>query len=192
MTGRKKIAFDIFDLISFIVFALGIVLFIRFFLINPFTVMGQSMESTFSWGDFIFVNKVDTFFKKEIKRNDVVVVIPPHIQRAPYIKRVIGMPGETVELKEWKVFITPVEWAPYELNEPYLDDGTVTNNNACKLTTFEIPADEYFVLGDNREHSTDSRCCFWYWCFGDLKYSVSQEYIVWVVAARLFPAFRIY
>ena len=79
--------FDVFDLISFLIFVLGIVLFIRFFIFNPYTVVGQSMDPTFHQGDFIIVDKITPRIG-EIERGDIIVFVPEN-REVPFIKRVI-------------------------------------------------------------------------------------------------------
>ena len=82
--------FDAFDLISFLIFVAGIVLFIRFFVANPYTVVGTSMAPTFAENDFIVVDKLTPRFG-QLHRGDVIVFVPPG-KTIPYIKRVIGLP----------------------------------------------------------------------------------------------------
>jgi len=90
MSLKKKlmeVAFDIFDMVSFLVFVGGIVLFVRFFVANPYTVVGASMYPTFEENDFIVVDKITPRFG-EINRGDVIVFVPPG-KTIPYIKRVV-------------------------------------------------------------------------------------------------------
>lgn len=159
---------------------LFLVVFIRFFLVTPYRVQGPSMCDTINnvdgrcltnadaAGELIIIDKVSYRFR-EPNRGDVVVFHPPDLKSAnllaeeSYIKRIIGVPGDTVELKEGKIFIYNEQNRDgFELNEPYLND--VNRNNTqpdhFALKKFEVPAGKYFVLGDNRQASTDSRTCF--------------------------------
>ncbi len=205
----------IFDLASFFLLALGIVLCIRFFIFSPFTVVGQSMEPNFHGDDFVIIDKVssqkaklqeryaqswgsDTLKKSIINiadglpsldRGDIVVFVPPG-KDIHFIKRVIGLPGETVSIINNKVNICKTGSDDcFVLDESaYLQSGTKTLA-ACGVSTFDVK-EGLFVMGDNREHSTDSRCCFTIWCFGDEKwYNVPYNYIIWKVRARLLPEF---
>lgn len=121
---------DIFDLIAFLFFVIGIVLTVRFFVFNPFTVVGQSMESTFSQGDFIIVDKVTPKYGT-LERGDILVFVPEG-KDVPFIKRVIGVAGETVVVKDGDMYICDdnIEVINNEvdvnecakMDEPYLDD----------------------------------------------------------------------
>jgi signal peptidase I len=86
-TKFKYFLYDVFDMISFLVFVGGIVLFIRFFVANPYTVVGESMSPNFEENDFIVVDKITPRFG-ELKRGDVIVFVPPG-KTIPYIKRII-------------------------------------------------------------------------------------------------------
>jgi signal peptidase I len=126
-TKLKYFLFDIFDMISFLIFVGGIVLFIRFFVANPYTVVGASMSPTFEENDFIIVDKVTPRFS-ELKRGDVIVFVPPG-KTIPYIKRIVGLPGETVRIKKNSVEICSTENAIEQCNtldEPYLTSSAVT------------------------------------------------------------------
>lgn len=180
---------DTFDLISFLVFVWGIVLFVRFFIFNPYTVVWQSMEPTFDQKDFIIVDKVSPKVS-EFKRGDVVVFVPPK-KDIPYIKRIIWLPWETIKIKTWHVYVckdTENTNNCEKLQEDYLPTTTITSPT-CNISTFEVTKWSYFVLWDNRWHSTDSRCCFWLWCHNWASYLVPENYIVWKVYMRLFPHF---
>jgi len=78
---------DLFDLVSFLIFVMGVVLFIRFFIFNPFTVVGQSMEPKFHQGDFIIVDKITPRLGK-LERGDIIVFVPEN-RDVPFIKRII-------------------------------------------------------------------------------------------------------
>jgi signal peptidase I len=182
----KNILLDIFDMFSFFVFVLGIVLFIRFFVANPYTVIWASMAPTFHERDFIIVDKIT-------KRLDIlgrwdVIVFVPEWKNTPYIKRIIWLPGETVKIKDWSVFICDILWENCkELVEPYLSEDVQTKTR-CWKTEFQIE-DGYFVLWDNRGFSTDSLCCFGLGCYDGANYEVQNKDIIGRVLFRAFPNF---
>lgn len=138
---------DLFDLVAFLFFVIGIVLTVRFFVFNPFTVVGQSMESTFSQGDFIIVDKITPKYG-ELERGDILVFVPEG-KDVPFIKRVIGTEGETVVVKDGDVYLCgddleiindeiPDVGVCDQLDEPYLDANTTTLAN-CNRQVFPIP-----------------------------------------------------
>jgi signal peptidase I len=127
-----------------------------------------SMENTIMTGDIIIATRFD---RQNISRYDIVVFIPPDDPDELYIKRVIGLPGETILVEDGKVYADGVE----------LDDSFLTKE--MKKTrgdgTYEVPEDCYFMMGDNRDNSLDSR--FW-----DEKY-VPLENILAKAKLRVFP-----
>jgi len=117
--------------------------------VQSYTVVMSSMEPNFQQGECIMVNKV-SYHSSGPQRGDVIVFHPPVESQFPYIKRVIGLPGDTVEIKDGTVSIngTPI-------NEPYiLQEPPQTNKDYGPRV---LSDDEYFVLGDNRNNSSDSR-----------------------------------
>lgn len=134
------------SLITYILIILVVVL-IRVFLIDPFRVDGSSMDTTLSDGEIMILNKI-VYRKNDIKRFDIVVI---NKGNKKIIKRVIGLPGETIEYKDNKLYINGEEVEdPYPSTET--DDFSITNIGHTK-----IPGDSYFVMGDNRANSLDSR-----------------------------------
>lgn len=113
--------------------------------IRSSVVLGSSMEPNFESGQRLIVNKVIYRFD-EVKRGDVVILRPPSDINAEYIKRVIGLPGETVEIENGLVYINGEP-----LSEPYILDPP-----RYTMKKIEIPQEYYFVLGDNRNNSDDS------------------------------------
>lgn len=183
----KVFLYDLFDIISFIIFVWGIVLFIRFFIINPFTVLWQSMEPTFHEKDFILIDKL-THRYNDYKRGDVIVFVPDK-KDTPYIKRVIGISWDTVKINDDWVYRcqSSLSWDSCEkLVEPYLPAWAVTKAE-CWKNEFFVTSWNLFVMWDNREHSTDSRCCFSYWCYTGSNYLVWPQDIVWKVLLRVYP-----
>ena len=136
----------------FVVVALLVVPLIRAFVFQPFLVRGDSMVPNFHNGDYLIVDELSYRFLRDPTRGEVIVFKFPGDTSQKYIKRVIGLPGESVEIKEGKVYISN-NGEPGLLQEPYLDPQERTDGFVSLL----LKDDEYFVMGDNREFSSDSR-----------------------------------
>ena len=191
---------EIKDLLVSVIIALIIVIPFRHFVAEPYIVQGASMSPNYTTGDYIIVNKFTSYLTKP-DRGNVIVFVPPmernkntNIEtgvsdrffsggwkdyaplldgRMKYIKRTIGLPGETVKLDAGRVYIKKVGSDKFEkLEEPYIKDHTWWSNQEVKLKD-----DEYFMLGDNRSNSRDSEE------FGPIKYSDIIGRPFW----RLFP-----
>ena len=134
--------------------ALIIVVPVRFFIAQPYIVAGASMDTTFSDGHYIIVDQL-TYRFEEPKRGDVVVFKYPKDPSKFFIKRIIGLPGESVVIDQGTVLIgaTATSTEGVVLPEPYVDDERKTNESLKRV----LESDEYFVLGDNRSASSDSR-----------------------------------
>lgn len=135
-----------------IVFALAIVLVIHMFVFNLSTVKGQSMQPTLEDGEWLFINKVGYFFGSP-HRGDIVILKDPDGElgfRQYLVKRIVGLPGDTVEVSGQKLYINGKI-----LNEPYTDVEIQDGNYGPE----KVPPGHYFVMGDNRHQwaSTDSR-----------------------------------
>jgi signal peptidase I len=140
------------NIIEFVLLLIIVVLPIRFFLLEPFLVKGLSMEPNFHNFDYLIVDKL-TYFLREPKRGEVVVFKPPFNDRVYYIKRVIGLPLERLILEESKIIIFNKDNPKgFVLNEDY-----VQNHYTFGKIEVTLGPNEYFVLGDNREVSYDSR-----------------------------------
>ena len=132
---------------SFITSGLIAILLVSY-IISPFYVPSSSMEPTFVPVDYIIVNKFIYRFN-EPKRGDIIVFSPPHRKKSPdYVKRLVGMPGETLEVKEGKVLINGKE-----LQEPYLIEE---HRPEYDYGPVKIPDGNFFMMGDNRNNSEDS------------------------------------
>jgi signal peptidase I len=147
---KKHIAF-VWELFKIAVIALVIVLPIRYFLFQPFIVKGESMAPNFESGDYLIVDEISYRFS-EPQRGDVIVFNYPKDTTQRFIKRVIGLPGETVQVTGGKVYVIN-NGNTTEITEKYLPSDLKTYGDV----TTELKADEYFVMGDNREYSYDSR-----------------------------------
>jgi len=168
---NKKILLWILDLGINVGVILILVFVIQKWLIAPFDISGASMCDTLNYiegecesgyGEKIIINEAGYIFS-DPARGDIVVFKAEQEEDKYYIKRVIGLPGETVEIKNGKVYITKInEDEAKKLNEEYLNTNNFDNTQAyfSDFSVFTIPEDHYFMLGDNRGASTDSRSCF--------------------------------
>jgi signal peptidase I len=144
---------QIIDFIQTLVLFAAIFLVIFLFIAQPHKVSGASMETTFFNADYIITDKL-TYRFNEPKRGDVIVFQYPKDHSTDFIKRVIGVPGDKVKVSQGHVFVNDKE-----LDEPYVH-GEVTIGDPAFLPDNQeitVPAGEFFALGDNREHSLDSR-----------------------------------
>ncbi len=141
------------ELIKFAVYAALIVIPLRLFIAEPFIVSGASMVPTFQNGQYLIVDEL-SYRLGDINRGDVVVFHYPNDTKKYFIKRMIGLPGETVTINDSGVKITNTAHPDgFMLNEPYISSAP-PHQDPIKVT---LQADEYYVLGDNRPFSSDSR-----------------------------------
>lgn len=184
LSSFKIFLFELFDLIAYIIFVAGVVFFIRFFIINPFNVVGSSMFPTIHESDFILVDKISQRIKP-YQRWDIIVFVPPG-KDTPYVKRIIWLSWETITIKENTVVACKTNTEDCQTLDQSFLSGVVTSAN-CWRDTF-IVDDGFFVLGDNRWASTDSRCCFWLQCFTGSNYLVPDDHIIGKVFVRVYPS----
>lgn len=144
----KGLLRDLFTLALLIVL---VVIPIRMFIVSPFVVDGDSMHPTFANLDYLIVDEFIYRFT-EPARGDVVVFRYPGDPSVFYIKRIIGLPGETVSINRGVVTVTKADGSSETLAEPY-----VVNEDATYTKNVMLNAGEYFVMGDNRPNSSDSR-----------------------------------
>lgn len=143
----------IWETIKIIIISLAIIVPIRYYLIQPFFVKGASMEPSFEDGDYLLIDEISYRFD-EPARGDVIVFRYPENRSQFFIKRIIGLPGETIEIKNDKVVIHNAENPNgFIVKENYLFSGQRTTGNFLE----KLNNDEYYVLGDNRLQSSDSR-----------------------------------
>lgn len=149
----KRLFNFFFDILESIVVALALFVVVYLFLYQPHQVKGASMEPNFLDGQYILTNKYEYRFGNP-KRGDVIVFKSPQNPDIDYIKRIIGLPGEKVKLINNHYFINGIE-----LVEPYIATELYTYNGAYLREGMEItvPQHQYFVSGDNRPRSSDSR-----------------------------------
>lgn len=135
------------------IIALAIILPVRYFLIQPFYVKGASMEPNFHDHEYLIINEIG-YRLTEPGRGDVVVFRYPADPSDFFIKRVIGLPGEKISVADGIIRIyNAANPQGFVLNEPYLDATVKT----LGTRDAQLASDEYFVMGDNRENSLDSR-----------------------------------
>jgi signal peptidase I len=163
-TRQRGLWFHLLDVFFNIVMIVAIVAGIRTFLISPFQVEGNSMARTLEDNQYIIINKIAYFLGKP-ERGDVVVFRPPNDRQKFYVKRVIGVPGDEVILRDGNVYVRLEGNAETALNESlYLDERSLGNTfshppgsgNAREML-YRVPPEHYFLLGDNRQGSLDSR-----------------------------------
>jgi signal peptidase I len=137
------------------VISFAIIIPVRYFLIQPFYVKGMSMESSFRDHEYLIIDEISYRFRP-IERGEVVVFRYPLNPQEYFIKRIIGLPGESVQVKDSKVIVYNSQYpGGLVLVENYLDPNTPTYSSSD--TKIDLGTDEYFVMGDNRTGSKDSR-----------------------------------
>lgn len=140
------------EVIEILIFVIPTVFIIQTFIGRTFIVVGNSMKPTFENGDYLIIDRLSYKTLRDPSRFEVIVFHPPYDKKVYYIKRVIGLPGETVTVNGNDVEISgPNGDNKFKLDEPY------RSSNGEKNATVELGEDEYFVMGDNREVSSDSR-----------------------------------
>jgi len=152
--GIKKYIPFVWEIVKIAIIAFVIVAPIRYFLFQPFIVSGASMAPNFATGDYLIIDEISYRFS-EPQRGDVVVFnagFIPNYSGQRFIKRVIGLPGETINITNGEVQIIK-DGKPTILGESYLPNDLKTIGEI----NITLKADEYFVLGDNRQYSYDSR-----------------------------------
>lgn len=162
----------IIEIIRFSIIALLIVIPIRMFIAQPFIVSGASMAETFHTGEYLIVDQV-SYYLNDPSRGDVIIFRYPRDPSKYFIKRVIGLPGETITIEDSQVMIKNADYPEgFYLDEPY-----VRSMRTPERTEQILGSREYFVMGDNRDESSDSRA------WGVLQ----KERIVGRAFLRLFP-----
>ncbi len=180
-----------FEIVETLVLTLVIYLVIHNFVAQPFEVQQNSMVPTISPGEYILIDKLTPRFS-EYEYGDVVVFEPPtgsglDTEGIPFIKRVIGLPGDTVTLENGRVFVTRPGQSAVRIEEPYVvrqPDGSVAPTiprNGEPVNEWVVPEDSYFVMGDNRPQSQDSRA------FGP----IHEDLILGRAWLRYFPLERV-
>lgn len=162
------------EYLKMIIFVVIVVLIVNNFLLINAKIPSESMEQTIMTGDRVFGNRLAYLFEKP-KRFDIVIFKYPDHEKELFIKRIVGLPGETVEIKDGKVYIDGSE-------EP-LDDSFTPEKPLGDYGPYVVPENSYFMLGDNRNYSKDSR--FW-----NNPY-VAEEKILGKAVIRYFPGIKL-
>ncbi len=167
------------EIIKFTIIALIIVLPVRLFIAQPFIVSGASMDPTFATGEYLIVDQL-SYHIGDPARGQVIIFKYPKDETKYFIKRVIGLPGETVSFEGTNVIITnKANPDGFTLNEPYVSLNNEKDDTGLAPVT--LKAGEYFVMGDNRKESFDSRA------WGP----VPRSLVIGTPFVRLFPANKI-
>ena len=151
----KSIFRFVWDIAKVAIIALILAIVVRYFLVQPFFVEGASMEPNFNNGEYLLIDEL-SYQLKPPARGEVIVFHYPLDTTQYYIKRIVGLPGETVEVKNGKVAIyNAANPNGFILDENYLPKNLATDGQVKR----KLGSGEYFVMGDNRPVSYDSRRC---------------------------------
>lgn len=169
----EKFRSHIIDFIQTLVVFGAIFALIYMFAAQPHKVSGRSMVPTFMDGDYIFTDKI-TYRLKEPTHGDIIVLKNPRDETQDFIKRIIALPGDIVKIENNSIYVNGMK-----LNETYLPQNTTTQGGSFLREGGEVKVgpNQYFVIGDNRNHSSDSR----EWG------SITKEEIIGKVFFRYFP-----
>jgi signal peptidase I len=173
MEFAKKAYFFTLDLLQTILLAASIFLVIYIFFFRPFQVSGESMYSTFKNKEYILTNIIAVKLNLDINRGDVIVFKAPTDQDKDFIKRVIGIPGDSVLIQDGFVFVNGKKVA----EESYLDDDVRTYGGSFMKDgeAVTVPEESLIVMGDNRPFSSDSR----EWGFLEKKDIIGKSFFVY-------------
>lgn len=178
----KEVLTVVFDYVKVIVLGALIAFLISKFIIINAEVPTESMLKTISVGDRLIGLRLSYYFDSP-ERGDIVIFKCPkegEDYNELYVKRVIGLPGETVEIKAGAVWIRTVDGQYFQLQEDYLNEMP-RQDAAVNNMSYTVPAGSYFMMGDNRNHSDDSR----YWG------TVTEERVLAKVLFRYYPGFEV-
>jgi len=144
----------VWELVKVVAISIAIVVPIRYFIVQPFYVKGASMEPNFHDNEYLIIDEISYRFN-EPKRGDIVVFRYPKNPQEYFIKRVIGLPGEQIQVKDGNVYLYNGYSEGKILIEDYLNPEIKTFS--INENIIDLKPDEYFLLGDNRNSSKDSR-----------------------------------
>lgn len=149
----RKVSSLILDAIEVTVIALAMFVVMYLFLFQPHQVRGNSMYPNLHDNDYLLTDKI-TYQLREPKRGDTIIFRAPKNEEYDYIKRIVGLPGDTVRVNDGKIYVNDEL-----LTEDYLSSDSFTYGGRFwkENQSIPVPEDQYFVLGDNRSHSSDSR-----------------------------------
>ena len=176
----------LFEWIKSILIALILALFIRTFIVQAYKIPSGSMEPTLLIGDYLLVNKLAygirtpfkndfIYFRRIPKRQEVIVFSYPVNPKLDFIKRVIGLPGDTIEIIDKKVYVNgkPLKEPYVRFTDPHIYPRSITPRD--NYGPVKVPSGYVFVLGDNRDQSCDSR----FWGFVPIKNIKGRAMIIY-------------
>lgn len=190
MIRDRKVKSQTREWVESIAIALVLALFIRTFIIQAFKIPSSSMVPTFMVGDRIFVNKFIygakvpfTKFRlpavREPKRGDIVVFISPEDRKKDFVKRLIAFGGESVEIKDGRIYINGnLLEAPSSIRSVYYYNS---GDYGAQNQVIKVPADSYYVMGDNSSNSRDSR----YWGFVPKDNMIGKVFVIYWPLPRM-------
>ncbi len=151
--SSSKFRDSLVELIEFVAIVAAVLIVLRFFIAEPHRVSGSSMVPNFHDGDYIITNKLAKSIA-HLERGEVIILHNPRNTDQVFIKRIVGLPGEKIQILDGQVYINGKQ-----IQEPYLPQGLKTSGGAFLPEGEEItiPDNQYFVMGDNRNGSSDSR-----------------------------------
>ncbi len=177
----KKFFYFAFDLVKIVVISLAIIIPVRYFLIQPFYVQGSSMEPNFKNSEYLIIDEISYNFN-DPRRGDVVVFEYPQNPREYFIKRIVALPGERIEFRDGDIYIyNNIYEHGVRLVEDYLSEDLETFHGSKDNEIIKLGQEEYYVLGDKRNSSRDSRT------FGPIE----EDEIIGKVLFRGWPINRI-
>ncbi len=148
----RSVKREILDWVEVIVIAIAVAFCLNSFIIANSVIPSESMENTIMAGDRVIGSRL-AYLSKDPQRGDIIIFKWPDNEKVRFVKRVIGLPGETVDIIDGKVYING---SSVPLDEPYLAEPMNPNETPMH---FEVPEGAWFCMGDNRNHSLDAR----YW-----------------------------
>lgn len=153
MKAIKSVIDFVMDILETVVFIGSLFIVVYLFILTPNQVQGASMEPNFHTGDYILTSRVTYKFRR-LQRGDIVVLKAPSDPEIEYIKRVIGLPGDVINISNGQVRVNN-----NLINEPYISAATNLWDGGCVKDNVDyiIKPDDFFVMGDNRPRSSDSR-----------------------------------
>ncbi|MCK9445863.1 signal peptidase I [bacterium] len=154
---QKEVLIFLLDSLKILLIALAIVIPVRMLLFQPFMVRGSSMEPNYHSSDYLIIDEL-SYRLRDPQRGEVIVFQYPLNPSYRYIKRIIGLPGETIKIENGEVFISRADGEPQKIDETmYLSSKTLEAFKAVNYGSLTLSSTDYFVMGDNRMSSSDSR-----------------------------------
>ena len=175
MSNKKSGIKDIIDFCIPIVIAVALALCLRTFVFANAVVPTGSMLNTIQEGDRIIASRL-AYNNNDPERYDIILFHYPDNEKEIYVKRIIGLPGETVQIVKGVVYVTKTDGKTIQLDDSFITTGTPYGD----FGPYEVPEDSYFMLGDNRNNSKDSR----YW----KNTYVKKDKIIGKVKFRYYPS----